>query len=75
MRSVAVRWIAALFMAPLLVLGTFGGTTVLAHDHAEPNRWHTHAEVPSPLPDGSLPWIEIENGAGETSVGCVDLKM
>lgn len=44
-------------------------------DPKEPNRWHTHAEVPNPLPAGSMLWVEIEDEAGATSVGSFDLKM
>jgi hypothetical protein len=29
-------------------------------DKAEPNHWHTHAEVPDPLPAGSKLWVELE---------------
>lgn len=43
-------------------------------DPAEPNRWHTHAEVPSPLPAGSKLWVEIETG-GQKQVGSFDLKV
>jgi hypothetical protein len=41
---------------------------------SEPNHWHTHAEVPSPLPTGSKLWVEIEVG-GQKSVGSFELKM
>jgi hypothetical protein len=41
---------------------------------AEPNRWHTHAEIPAPMPEGSKAWVEIEDDAGATSVGSFDLK-
>jgi hypothetical protein len=42
---------------------------------AEPNRWHTHAEVPNPIPAGSKLWVEIEiEGQGKQS-GSFDLKM
>jgi hypothetical protein len=33
-------------------------------DPAAPDRWHTHAEVPSPLPPGSQLWVEIESDDG-----------
>jgi hypothetical protein len=42
-------------------------------DPAQTNHWHTHCEVPSPLPDGSQLWIEIETSEGKTA-GAVDLK-
>lgn len=41
----------------------------------EPDRWHTHAEVPSPIPAGSKLWIEIEDDKGGKNRGTVDLKM
>lgn len=34
-------------------------------NQSEPNRWHTHAEIPSPLPEGSTLWVEIETDSGE----------
>lgn len=42
---------------------------------AEPNRWHTHAEIPNPLPEDTKLWVEIEDGAGVLSVGSFDLHM
>ncbi|MCL4743307.1 MAG: hypothetical protein KJZ54_14015 [Phycisphaerales bacterium] len=42
---------------------------------AEPNRWHTHAEIPNPLPEGSKLWVEIETDSGEVVVGSFDLKI
>lgn len=41
---------------------------------AEPDRWHTHAEIPNPLPTGSRLWVEIEDDKGGRSVGSFDLK-
>jgi hypothetical protein len=41
----------------------------------EPNRWHVHAEIPSPIPAGSKLWVEIEDDKGATIVGSFDLKM
>lgn len=43
-------------------------------DPKEPSRWHSHAEIPSPLPAGSKLWVEIEDDKGVTSVGGFDLK-
>lgn len=43
-------------------------------DPKEPNHWHTHAEVPSPLPPDSKIWVEIEMQGGEKSHGSFDLK-
>ncbi len=42
---------------------------------AEPNRWHTHAEIPNPLPEGSKLWVEIEDDQGGTSTGSFPLNM
>ncbi len=33
-------------------------------DPKDPNRWHTHAEIPNPIPEGSKIWVEIEDDAG-----------
>jgi hypothetical protein len=43
-------------------------------DPAEPNRWHTHVEVPSPMPEGAKLWVEIEDVGGEKVAGGFDLK-
>ena len=42
---------------------------------AEPTRWHTHAEIPDPIPAGAKLWVEIEDDKRATSVGSFDLKM
>jgi hypothetical protein len=44
-------------------------------DPKDPNRWHVHAEIPNPIPAGSMLWVEIEDDQGATSVGSFDLKM
>lgn len=43
-------------------------------DPKEPNRWHTHAEIPNPLPPGCRLWVEIEEVGGPKHVGSYDLK-
>lgn len=43
-------------------------------DPKDPNRWHVHAEIPSPMPAGSKLWVEIESDKGEKSVAAFDLK-
>lgn len=43
-------------------------------DLAQPNHWHTHAEVPSPLPAGSRLWVEIEIRGQGKKAGSFDLK-
>ncbi|MFM9957595.1 MAG: hypothetical protein ACKVZJ_05945 [Phycisphaerales bacterium] len=44
-------------------------------DPNDPNRWHTHAEIPSPLPANSQFWFEIEDDKGAKHVAGFDLKM
>jgi hypothetical protein len=39
----------------------------------EPNRWHTHVEIPDPMPAGSRLWVEVE-AEGKKSVASFDLK-
>jgi len=41
----------------------------------EKDNWHTHGEVPSPMPTGSMLWIEIEAEGGLKTVANFDLKM
>ncbi len=43
-------------------------------DPAQPNHWHTHAEVPAPLPAGSKLWVEIEAVGQGKRAGSFDLK-
>ena len=43
-------------------------------DPKEPNRWHTHAEIPTPMPAGSKLWVEIESEGGVKTVTSFDLK-
>jgi hypothetical protein len=38
------------------------------------DNWHTHAEVPSPLPAGSKFWVEVEPPTGEKFTTSFDLK-
>jgi len=39
------------------------------------DNWHTHAEVPDPLPAGSKFWVEVEPSTGETFRESFDLKV
>jgi hypothetical protein len=41
---------------------------------AEPNRWHTHADVPNPIPSGSQLWVEIETDKRDRVTGSFDLR-
>lgn len=40
----------------------------------ERDNWHTHAEVPDPMPVGSKLWVEIESAKGTTVLVGFDLK-
>ncbi len=42
---------------------------------AEPNRWHTHAEVPGVIPEGCKLWVEVEDDQGAKHTVGFDLKM
>jgi hypothetical protein len=39
----------------------------------EKDNWHTHAEVPDPLPAGSKLWVEVELESGSKSVAGFEL--
>lgn len=43
-------------------------------DEEKPGTWHTHADVPNPLPEGSKFWAEVEPETGETVKVSFDLK-
>ena len=51
-----------------------GKGSVKAKAALETDNWHNHAEVPSPLPDGSKLWVSIELGDGTKSLVSFDLK-
>lgn len=51
-----------------------GKGSVKAKAALETDNWHNHAEVPSPLPDGSMLWISIELSDGTKSLVSFDLK-
>ncbi|MBM4014232.1 MAG: hypothetical protein FJ293_04615 [Planctomycetes bacterium] len=48
--------------------------SIKAKAEIEDDKWHTHAEVPTPLPAGSKLWVELETQKGEKSVLSFDLK-
>jgi hypothetical protein len=52
-----------------------GKGSVKAKAEIEKDNWHTHAEIPSPLPTGSKLWVEIESDKGEKTVVGFDLKL
>jgi hypothetical protein len=48
--------------------------SVKAKAEDENGKWHTHADVPVPLPAGSRLWVELETTAGAKHVAGFDLK-
>ncbi len=48
--------------------------SVKAKADIEDGKWHTHVEVPSPMPAGSKLWVEIEESGGKKTIGSFDLK-
>jgi hypothetical protein len=57
-------------------IGTQDGKgSVKAKAEIEKDNWHTHAEIPSPLPTGSKLWVEVEDDKGVKSVVGFDLKL
>jgi hypothetical protein len=40
----------------------------------DPTHYHAHAEAPTPIPDGSLLWVELEDESGAKTAGSFDLK-
>ena len=43
-------------------------------DHKEPSRYHTHAEIPNPIPADSKLWVEIEDDKGVKNTSSFDLR-
>ena len=50
------------------------GSTKARAEEETPDNWHTHVEVPDPLPPGSKFWAEVEPTAGEKFNASFDLK-
>lgn len=48
--------------------------SIKAKADIEDGKWHTHVEIPSPMPGGSKLWIEIEETGGKKMAGSIDLK-
>ena len=44
-------------------------------DEETPDTWHTHAEVPDPLPAGSKFWVEVEPQTGAPFKASFDLMV
>lgn len=56
-------------------IGTQDGKgSMKAKADLEKDNWHTHAEIPSPLPAGSKLWVEVEDDKGTKTVVGFDLK-
>lgn len=51
-----------------------GKGSIKAKAAVEDAHWHTHAEVPDPLPADSKLWVEIEGKDGQKSTVSFDLK-
>ena len=51
------------------------GSVKAKADEETTDNWHTHAEVPDPLPAGSKFWVEVEPPTGETFKASFDLKV
>jgi hypothetical protein len=47
--------------------------SIKAKCEVEGDQWHTHGEVPDPLPEGSKLWIEIEGEDGTKTVVGFDI--
>lgn len=43
-------------------------------DPKDPNRWHTHTEIPNPIPAASKLWVEVEDDKGVKVAASFDLK-
>ena len=54
---------------------TAEGSVKAKADEETPDNWHTHAEVPDPLPAGSKFWVEVEPPTGEKFTRSFDLKV
>ena len=48
--------------------------SIKAKADIEDGKWHTHVEIPSPLPAGSKLWVEVEESGGKKTVGWFDIK-
>jgi hypothetical protein len=57
-------------------VGTEGGaeSAKAKADEEKPDHWHTHAELPDPLPPGSKFWAEVEPASGEKFNVSFDFK-
>ena len=51
------------------------GSVKAKAEEETPDNWHTHAEVPAPLPPGSKFWVEVEPPTGEPFKSSFDLRL
>ena len=51
------------------------GSVKAKADEETPDNWHTHVEVPDPLPPGSKFWVEVEPPTGAPFKTSFDLKV
>ena len=51
------------------------GSVKAKADEETPDNWHTHAEVPKPLPAGSKFWVEVEPPTGDAFKTSFDLLL
>jgi hypothetical protein len=49
--------------------------SIKAKADIEDGKWHTHVEIPSPMPEGSKLWVEIEGSDAKKSAVSFDLKI
>src|SRR5687768_5745468 len=54
---------------------TAEGSVKAKADEETTDNWHTHAEVPNPLPPGSKFWVEVEPPTGDTFKTSFDLRV
>ena len=54
--------------------GDAKGSVKAKAEEETPGNWHTHAEVPDPLPPGSRFWVEVEPQTGDNFTASFDLK-
>ena len=47
--------------------------SIKAKADIEDGKWHTHVELPSPMPEGSKLYVEIEETGGKKTVASFDL--
>jgi len=48
--------------------------SIRAKADIENGKWHTHVEIPSPIPTGGRLWVELEESGGKKTVGSFDLS-